>query len=246
MAWISTLREQAGRLMGQSLDLLCPPRCVFCRADVADPAVAAAVVCEGCGDRLSVDRDRCPACGSPRAAGDCRCGGRCREWDGIVVLAGYDGDVREAVLAAKRPAGDLLAAGLATLLVHGHRERLLGWAVDLVVPVPMHWGRRVKRGGSLADGLARRIASELRLPCRGVLQRTRATVMQNELEPHLRRANVSGAFRGDRRAAGRRVLLVDDVTTTGSTLAACSEALADAGAAAVFAAAVARADRLPG
>jgi len=244
MAWISSFRERAGRLMGQGLDLLCPPRCVFCRADVADPENEAAVVCDDCAGRFSEDRPRCPTCGSPLMAGDCPCGGRCRDWDGIVVLAGYDGEIREAVLAAKRPAGELLAAGLATLLVARHRERLAAWQPDLVTPVPMHWQRRVRRGGSLAAVLARRVAAELRLPVQAVLRRTRATVMQNELEPHLRRANVAGAFRSGRRVAGRRVLLVDDVTTTGSTLAACRAALAAAGAAAVYAGVVARADRL--
>lgn len=246
MAWISTFREQAGRLMGQSLDLLCPPRCVFCRADVADPQGLATVVCGDCTARLASDQDRCLACGSPLATGDCRCGGRCRDWDGIVVLAGYDGDAREAVLAAKRPTGDLLAAGLASLLVGRYRQQVAAWRVDLVVPVPMHWQRRVLRGGSLADVLARRVAADLHLPCRSVLRRTRATVMQNELEPHRRRANVAGAFRAGPQAAGCRVLLIDDVATTGSTLAACRAALTEAGAAAVYAAVVARADRRPG
>jgi len=244
MAWIANFRERAGRLMGQGLDLLCPPRCLFCRVDVADPENAAAVVCDDCAGRLTEGRDRCLACGGPLTAGECPCGGRCHDWDGIVVLAGYDGEIREAVLAAKRPAGDLLAAGLATLLVARHRERLAAWRPDLVTPVPMHWQRRVRRGGSLADGLARRVAAELQLPFRAVLRRTRATVMQNELEPHQRRANVAGVFRAGPRVAGRRVLLVDDVTTTGSTLAACRAALAEAGAAAVYAGVVARADRV--
>ena len=247
MAWISSLRERAGRLVGQGLDLLCPPRCVLCRAEVADPETVPAVVCEACVRRLGCEPARCRVCGRPATEpGSCPCRGRCRDWDGIAVLAGYDGELREAVLAAKRPAGELIAAGLASLLVRQHGRTISEWGVDLVVPVPMHWQRRVRRGGSLADALARPLAAGLRLPCRGVLTRTRATVMQNELEPQLRPANVRGAFRAGPRAAGRRVLLVDDVTTTGGTLAACRTALDKAGAAAVFAAVVARADRRSG
>ncbi|MFM7136367.1 MAG: ComF family protein [Planctomycetota bacterium] len=243
-AWLSFLGRAAGRLAGQGLDLVCPPRCVFCRADVSEPGNGPAVVCDDCARRLGSDGPRCPACGAPgSSAGDCRhCRGRCRDWDGIVVLAAYADDVRSAVLAAKRPGGEILAAGLATLLAGKHATRIAAWRIDLIVPVPMHWTRRMLRGASAADGLARGVSAALGVPRRAALERTRATRMQNELEPAARRANVLAAFRATAAVAGRRVLVVDDVTTTGGTLAACRQALVAAGAAAVYAAAVARAD----
>jgi predicted amidophosphoribosyltransferase len=160
----------------------------------------------------------------------------------VVVLAAYADDVRSAVLAAKRPGGELPAAGLATLLARKHASQIAAWNIDLIVPVPMHWTRRMLRGTSAADGVARGVAAALDLPRRAALIRRRATRMQNELEPAARRANVRDAFRATAVVAGRRVLVVDDVTTTGGTLAACRQALVAAGAAAVYAAAVARAD----
>lgn len=244
MAWLASLGRRAGGLAGLGLDLLCPPRCVFCRVDVGDPPPGPAVVCGACRRRLSCDVPRCTACGSPAGpTAECRrCRGRGPDCDGLVVLSSYADDVREAVLAGKRPAGEPGVAGLATLLVERHRDRLEEWNVDLVVPVPMHWTRRLLRGVSAADGLARGVAASLGLPCRPLLVRRRATRMQNELPPSERRANVRAAFRATPAAAARRCLLVDDVTTTGGTLSACRTALVAAGAAAVYAAVVARAD----
>lgn len=159
-----------------------------------------------------------------------------------MVLAAYADEVRTAVLAAKRPGGEILTAGLATLLAGKHAARIADWGIELIVPVPMHWTRRMIRGTSAADGLARGLARALHLPVRPAIVRARATRMQNELEPAARRANVRDAFRATAAVAGRRVLVVDDVTTTGGTLSACRQALVAAGAAAVYAAAVARAD----
>jgi ComF family protein len=227
------------------IDLLCPPRCVFCGADEVDARRGGAPSCDACARALSRDGPRCPSCGVPLpgggACGGCR--GRCPDWDGLAVLAAYGEEVREAVLRAKRPAGESVAAGLAALLVRKHERMFAGWGIDVVVPVPMHWLRRTARGTSSADVLARRVAAVLHLPCRRVLRRCRPTRMQNELPFDERAANVRGVFRAIRPAGGRRVLLIDDVTTTGATLAECRRALVEAGAAAVYAGVVARADR---
>lgn len=256
MKMVHTLRNEGTRWLGRGIDLLFPPRCGLCQKDlpVGDgPSdsdlpigrVHRGVFCDACGLSLSVDAHRCTRCGEIAAdAADCRrCRGRRDDRQGIAVLAAYGDRLRDAVLRAKRPAGEGIARGLAALLFARHEEMLRGWDVDAVVPVPMHWLRRAARGASAAEELARGLAAPLGVPMRAVLRRRRPTRMQNELPVHERAGNVRDAFLCRRRIDGRRILLVDDVLTTGATLAACRRTLLAAGATAVFAAVVAKADR---
>lgn len=251
MAWAATWRRQVAGWAGRGIDLLCPPRCGLCGAEPASPGLdgsdghVGVVICRACERSLLDDGPRCESCGvTCRADGGC---GHCRRdrpaRGGLVVLGGYGDDLRTAVLRAKRPGAEPVAAALGRLLVRRHRPTLEGWACEVVVPVPMHWTRRVLRGTSAAEEIALQVAADLGLPCRRLLRRARATRMQNELPFEDRQGNVRGAFRPTRPVAGRRLLLVDDVVTTGGTLSACRAALLAAGAAAVHAAAAARAER---
>ena len=265
MTWgLGWLGRQRGAWATTAIDLLFPPRCVLCRREGlptpsaswstpegrGDGAMAAvdrrapAALCPGCVGELSAGRPRCLRCGRQGENDPCRsCRGHVRDWDGIVVLGGYGGTLRQAVLRAKHPQGDDVAAALATLLHRHHAETIAVWAPDVVVPVPMHWWRRVVRGTSAAEVIAARLGWLEGVPMRRLLRRTRATVMQNRLPFEERRANVRDAFVANRHGLeGRRVLLVDDVVTTGGTLAACRRALSKSGAVAVHVAVLARAD----
>jgi ComF family protein len=134
-----------------------------------------------------------------------------------------------------------LAASLAELLLEALRARPL--AVDAVVPVPLDPGRQRARGYNQATLLAAPVAASLDRPLvSDWLARTRATRPQVRLTARERRANVRGAFACPDPAAvvGQRLLLVDDVMTTGATLEAGAEALMAAGAAGVWGLVVAR------
>lgn len=234
------------------LDILFPPACAACGRDL-DPwglgppgsASGAHGLCGACVAEMVSRAARCGRCGAEQAPGRCRgCHGRPADHDGIVVLGDYGGSLRGAVLRAKRPAGRMLAERLARLLHDRHGDAIAAWRIDVVVPVPMHWRRRLLRGTSVAGTVARRLAGDARLPCAELLRRSRPTVLQNSLPHEGRRANVRDAFAASpRRVEGRRVLLVDDVLTTGGTVAACRQTLVRAGAAAVFVAVIARAGR---
>ena len=152
----------------------------------------------------------------------------------------YEGSLREIIHAFKYDGRRSLAAPLAALM----REQgaALLHRADLIVPVPLHPWRRLHRGFNQADDLARHLG----VPVCHALWRTRVTVPQAQLDPVQRRRNVRAAFRLSpfvhvSRLDGMRVVLVDDVRTTGATLDACARVLTGAGVHDVSAVTVARA-----
>jgi ComF family protein len=117
---------------------------------------------------------------------------------------------------------------------------------DAIVPVPMHWWKRWQRGFNQAELLASELSKRTGLPVRRPLRRVHQRAVQAGLTNAKRRANVVGAFlpaRRGRRLDGQRILLVDDVMTTGATASACAKALKRAGALHVSLLTVARVDR---
>jgi ComF family protein len=169
-----------------------------------------------------------------------------RGFDAAYCFGAYEGTLRDLIHAYKyagvrtlaKPLGDLLAAALP------REER-----IDAVIAVPLHWRRRWSRGFNQSELLARTIARRTGVPVLHTLKRVRATTPQAGLSNTHRRKNVTSAFRAGRPApwrrpvTGLRILLVDDVMTTGATAAACATALKRAGAARVSLVTVARVDR---
>ncbi|MFL5675477.1 MAG: ComF family protein [Chloroflexota bacterium] len=156
--------------------------------------------------------------------------------------APFAGPVRSALhdlkYAGERRLAEPLGAAVAA------RWGRIGIGADLVVPVPVHADRERRRGYDQAALIASVAAARLGLPAVRALERRRATVAQFELGRDERASNVAGAFAvgpsGEGIVVGRWILLVDDVVTTGATLAASGDALIRAGAVAVSAIAVAR------
>jgi ComF family protein len=163
-------------------------------------------------------------------------------YDAAYSYGAYEGKLRELIHLFKYRGIFTLARPLAelTLRAFPREERF-----DLVVPMPMHWLRRWRRGFNQSALLSRLIGRQLGIPVVGAVRRQRPTPPQAGLSNSQRRENVSGAFSPARgkRLDGKRVLLVDDVFTTGATASACSRVLKRAGADYVAVLALARTDR---
>jgi len=163
-----------------------------------------------------------------------------RGFDEAYCYGPYEGLLREWVHLFKYCRVKTMAGPLVELLASAlPRHELL----DCVVPVPLHWRRRWERGFNQAELLARGIARKWHIPVVRALRRVRHTPTQTSLSNTARRKNVTAAFACRRPLEGQRVLLVDDVLTTGATAAVCAAALRRSGAARVVLLTAARADR---
>jgi ComF family protein len=184
----------------------------------------------------------CRRCGRPaRAAGLCpTCQRTPSNLVGITATAIFGGPLREAIHRFKYGNGYLLAPVLGVRLVEAWRDH--GLAADLIVPVPLHAGRLAERGFNQSALLAQVLAQTVGVPLNeGIVVRHKATQQQALLSAAERRENVKDAFVCRGNVTGLRIVLVDDVCTTGATLEACGRALNDAGAASVWAFTLARA-----
>jgi len=235
------------RWVSPALDLVFPPRCAWCHVPLAGSR--SGMLCPPCRVVLVSLQPYCPRCAAPlpiRPADTAciECQARRFHFSSVTRLGRYEGPLRAAVLKLKDARQRGLALALADLLVDARGERLREWQVDAVVPVPMHWSRRLWRGGNSPSTIATRLASRLEVPLADhLLARRRRTVPQASLSPRRRRANVRGAFRAarHRNLPGARLLLVDDIMTTGATVDEAAKILLQAGAAFVGVAVVARA-----
>ena len=245
LSWLDYC-TQTGRQLGRGLlHLIYPACCHFCGCSLT----ADGPFCDACRSALFTDVSAaCPRCAAtvgPFAVIGGRCA-QCRDeafsFDAALRLGPYDGLLREAVLRLKNHAGEGMAELFGELWADYAGSAFRGLGVDALVPVPLHWRRRWRRGYNQSEAVAHGLSKRLRLPCRPAwLRRTRATPMQTSQTLAGRRENVRGAFAAPLSLQGRNVLLIDDVMTTGATASEAARALCKAGAARVVVAVLARA-----
>lgn len=234
-------------------DLLFPPTCVACgrAGHRICPRCAQLVlptphtICQRCGRARSAQVDRCNHCMDDatfplrRARAAALHASPLREW---IHLLKYEG---------RRDLAPLLARYLVAALDRPDWREIVP-QLNAVAPVPLHHERLRERGYNQAELLAQGLCERRRLPLRtDLVQRSKLTRSQVGLSSAERKENVKDAFTASTACQGLHVLLIDDVYTTGATLCACAAALLKAGAAAVYALALAiperaDADDLPG
>lgn len=221
--------------------LLWPPACANCDASVAETDHE---LCPTCWDQIMAcaGGDYCPRCGRNASryglvAGACPdCQGLEIHFDAIARAGVYSDALRQMILAFKHDHCELVST-LAFLADSALQGSSFHDRIELLVPVPLHWTRRLARGYNQSLLIARR----LRHPTARIstdLVRVRPTKTQpTAATPAERARNVKGVFavRPDHRFSGQTVCLIDDVKTSGATLNECAKTLKEAGAARVYA-----------
>jgi len=236
------------------LNLFYPEECFICSSTIARRQD-----CGLCGDcwskvvGLRIDGARCPSCGVPLpnfADGSenlcLECVRQPPPYSGARSFGYYSTELRRVIqelkFGGRRPLAQLLAPLMADAFFESWRRE----DFDFITAVPLHPGRRRKRGFNQAELLSRALARTVGLPELRVLRRTAATQSQVGLSDTQRLENVRNAFSCPHtcRVEGKRILLVDDVVTTGATVASASRTLIDAGAEKVSVMSAARAVRM--
>jgi ComF family protein len=225
----------------EALRIVLPAWCVACDRELPWKERTASC-CSTCWSSLPrISSAKCPSCAQPLAGGDGAMCLRCQleplPLDWCEAWGHYRGGLEKLLHAFKFGRHDFLDDPLSALL----HDVLRDARFDAVVPVPMSPRKRRSRGYNQAELLARALGKRAGLSCDLILEQPLERATQSHLARDARAANVRHAFTASNRAAGKSLLIVDDVCTTGETLRACARALKRAGAKRVCAIAVAKA-----
>ena len=211
------------------LDLVYPPFCVVCGKPDAH------YICSECLENVQyIEAPCCRTCGAPSDTIRCvECRRREFAFESARSAGIYEGVLREAIHELKYSFHAALAEPLGDVMAERFSATMLAGKVDAVVPVPIHRSRMLVRGFNQSEEIARRMCTRISLPVEArVLFQARKTRHQVDLPQDRREGNVKGAFavREPEKLRSKRVLLVDDVFTTGATLNEAASTLLAAGA----------------
>jgi len=228
----------AARKIGETaVQFLYPPRCPLC--DMVIPIERSPAVCDACRGKLPwVTEPACMRCGKPVGSPEREFCEDCERTQHLFeqgrAAFTYSGAMRKSVYRMKFQNRRDYLDFYAEAMVRAGKSYLSYWQPEVIVPVPMHWRKRMARGYNQAELLAERISRLTGIPCeRKLLRCVRYTGDQKELGRNERLWNLRGSFEVNA-PVPCRILLVDDVYTTGSTMDEAARALRAAGARRVF------------
>ena len=222
--------QHSRSVLQQFLDIVFPSRCTGCQR-------TGHVLCPSCIAKIQpLPSPFCQLCGTPLSPyGVCKnCQYRPPKLNGQRAVSLYQEPLRGCIHGLKYDGNTRLAEPLGLLLAQAYRR--YGLQADMLIPVPLHSERQQQRGFNHASLLAEVCSANLGVPMNdSILVRHRATVAQVDLHPRERYQNVAGAFACTSGSAsgalyGRRIVIIDDVSTTSATLEACATPLFAAGA----------------
>ena len=233
------MRHSAERI----LDILYPRKCPFCGEILRS---SGALICPDClsglkpltGEDFEDKTALCMKCGAPAPAEEeyCRnCRNTPRSFEQNRSVFVYDDKWKLSLERYKFYGYREFADFYAAAMVKWGGGAIRRWKPDLIVPIPMHPRKERIRGFNQSWQIARRISARTGIPASGeILLKIKDTAPQKQLDHSQRKQNLKGAFLAAPAAAGKTVLVIDDVFTTGSTIDAAAEALLSSGAKAVY------------
>lgn len=214
------------------LDLVYPPHCLVCRAE------GETYLCAACIEKIDIITPPfCRKCGGPTESYHCEeCRDREYHFECSRSAGIFEDVLRDAIHALKYQNHIAIVEPLAEIMAQSFNDTGLAGRADIIVPIPIHASRMIHRGFNQSEELARGFSKRVHLPMEPhILRKARKTKRQMELPFDLRISNIQGSFKVTHaeRIRGKRVLLVDDVFTTGSTLDEAAKVLLAAGASVV-------------
>lgn len=226
------------KLFNTTLDLLFPEEGICFLCDKYDEDVKRDHICSDCRDKLIfLDENTCPTCGKPTYEGNTSnrcsyCANKTFYFSKAFSSLEFTGILRKAIYRYKFESKSYMYKSFGELMLYALEKENVG-DIDIIVPVPLHRSRKAERGYNQSELLGKYLSTRLGIPLDSKnLIRIKVTKIQNKLDRFQRQQNVKDAFKvkDNRVFKDRRILLVDDIFTTGSTVNECSRVLMENGA----------------